>query len=74
MIFLLHELVNSRERTDTLGGVSNIPDLDVSGGNGEDETGGVPVMKTNNYSGENAIFPTIIIKIGHFYAKITIPD
>lgn len=31
-----------RERADTLGRVSYVPDFDVSGGNGEDEARGVP--------------------------------
>ena len=34
-----------RERADTLGRISYVPDFDVSSGNSEDETRGVPEMK-----------------------------
>lgn len=39
-----------RKGADTLGRIAYVPDFDVSGGNGEDETRGVPGNETTKTS------------------------
>lgn len=41
----MHRYVYLRQCADALGGVSDVPDFDVSGGNSEDQAGRIPKTK-----------------------------